>query len=74
MQTTCIVLLDWISCTLPDAAQQAAWIQIEAVQRQSGPWIRIPDPHWIWIQGPMWKAPLNCDCNADVEKNNILDL
>ena len=32
-------------------AQHAAWIQIEAMWRQSGLWIWIPDLHRIWIQG-----------------------
>ena len=40
------------------AAHQAARIQIEAVWRKSGLWIRILDPHLIWIQGPVWRAPV----------------
>ena len=35
----------------------AARIRIEPVSKQSGPWIRILDPHQIRIQGPMWRAP-----------------
>ena len=36
----------------------AAQIWIEAVWRQSGLWIRIPDLHRIWIQGPVWRDPV----------------
>ena len=39
------------------AAQHAAWIRIEAAWRQSGLWIRIPDPHRIRIQSSVWRAP-----------------
>ena len=38
------------------AEQHAAQIQIEAVWSQSGPWIQIPDPHQIRIQGPVWRV------------------
>ena len=54
MQTMRIVLLDWNLCSVPHAAR----IRIKAVWRQSGLWIRIPDPHRIRIQGPVWRAAL----------------
>ena len=59
-QTMCIALLDWI-CSTVTHHSIAARIRIEAVWRQSGLWIQIPDPHRIRIQGPVWRAPL-CFC------------
>ena len=51
-----------ISRTVPghcNAVQHAAQLQNEAVWRQSGPWIRIPDLHRIRIQGPVWRSSFN---------------
>ena len=62
-QTMSIALLDpgrpwlrhWIIHTVP----HAALFRIEAVWRQSGLWIRIPDPHRTRIQGSVWRVQLN---------------
>ena len=51
----CTAWLDLMHC---NAAQHTAQIRIEAVWRQSRLWIRIPNPHRIRIQGPMWRAPI----------------
>ena len=51
----CTAGLDLMHC---QAAQQASWIRIEVVWRQSGPWIWTPYPHGTRIQGPIWRAPV----------------
>ena len=59
--TTGIALMAWISGTVLEhchTAQHTAPIRIEAMWRQSGLWNRIPNPHWIRIQVPMWRAQL----------------
>ena len=47
-----------LSRSICHAALHTAWIRIKAVWRQTGFWIRIPDLHWIWIQDPVWRAPM----------------
>ena len=48
----------WLDLTHCKAAQHAVRIRIEAVWRQRGLWIWIPDPHRMRIQGPVWRAPM----------------
>ena len=55
----------WLDLTHCHAEQQAARIRIEAVWRQSGLWIWIPDPHCMRIQGPVWRAPLSMYVHRD---------
>ena len=75
-QPTHITLLDWISPSVPDywhTAQHAARILIEAVWRQSGLWIRIPDANRIRIYDPVWRAPYRkSECTITVCKAEFI--
>ena len=45
--------------TVTQHAQHTALMRIQAVWRQSGISVWIPDPHRIQIKGPVWRPP--CD-------------